>query len=178
MMQIHLNFLHKNEQAEIKKAVILAWFRHVLSFILAAAIIFNGFLLLIFFIFKDQVQTVTRISSDSSQRYASYSEEVAKINEQAKQLSIAGESFSLLSQRFRLLANSVPSDIKITSLVLTLNDTMLTLPGTAKTREALIKYNDELAKLPWVEKTVLPKSQLLIKENVSFQIQIFLKPIK
>lgn len=174
-MPIHLNFITKQEEREIKTTAVLAWLKNFLHFLLAAFLVFDGFLCLIFFIFHDQVKVIDRITSDSGQRYAFYNDEIKKINDRAAQLNLAGMNFGLLTSRFWSIVNSVPQDIKITNIVLDIKDTSMSIPGIAKTRDALISYENTLSLIPWVDKTSLPKSQLLKKDEVPFQILLNLK---
>jgi hypothetical protein len=176
MMPIHLNFLRDDGRRAVKSAAILAWLGNIMRCLFIVFIVFDGFLCLIFFLFHDQVQVINRISSDSGQRYAYYNEEIQKINDQTGQLSLAGKNFGLLTARFWSIVNSVPQNIKISNIVLDINDTTINIPGIATTRETLIAYDASLASLPWVEKTYLPKSQLLKKEDVPFLIQLTIKP--
>jgi len=176
MMPIHLNFIKSENRREIRTAAVLAWLRNVARSLFIIIFVFDGFLALIFFLFHDQVQIIYRISNDSSQRYAFYNEEIRNINERAGQLNLAGKNFGTLTARFWSLVNSVPQDIKISGLVFDTNDTTMTIPGVAKTRDALIEYDAALSALPWVEKTNLPKSQLLKKEDVPFLITVTIKP--
>lgn len=174
-MPIHLNFLLDEDRRKVKSAAVLSWVCNVLRCLLIVLIIFNGFLGLVFFLFHDQVEILDQLSSDSSQRYAFYDEQIQKINGQTGQLNLAGEKYRILTARFWSIINSVPQDIKISNIILDINDTTMNIPGVAQTRDALIAYDKYLLTLPWVEKTSLPKSQLLQKENVPFQIQITIK---
>lgn len=175
-MPIHLNFLKTEDRQSVRTVAVLAWFRNVMRCLLITLIVFDGFLGLIFFLFHDQVKIINQLASDSGQRYAYYNEEIRKINDHVAQLNLAGKNFGLLTSRFWLIVDSVPQDIKISGIILDINDSTMNIPGVAKTRDALIAYEKRLAALPWVEKTNLPKSQLIQKEDVVFQIQLTIKP--
>ncbi len=175
MMPIHLNFLKDEDRRVVKTVAFAAWIRNVMRCLFIILIIFDGFLGLIYFLFFDQVKIINQLSMDSGQRYAFYNEEIRKINDRAEQLNLAGKNFGLLTSRFWSIINSVPQDIKITGITLDINDFSINIPGTAKTRDALIAYEARLAALPWVEKTYLPTSQLLQKNDVTFQIQLTIK---
>jgi hypothetical protein len=178
MMNLNLNFLPQKNRRDIITMSWLGLALNVLRSTIFAFIIFDAFLTLLWLAIDEQNAVLTRQSNESVGNSAFYGQEIEYINKKISAMSQAGGDFGVLTPRFYEVIDNLPSDIKLKSLNVGLDQsTSMTLSGTAKTRDALIAYAEDLKEISWVETVVLPKSLLLQKENIDFNLDIALKPI-
>ncbi len=104
-----------------------------------------------------------------------YQADTAALNTTIKQLGQASADFLPLSPLLFKLIDSLPPDIKLTALALNRDTNKLTLTGVAKTRAALLAWQEQLKKMPWLANPAAPISQLLEKDNVPFELSAQLK---
>lgn len=175
-MRIKLNFLHGEDKKAVSSIARMAWMRNILRCLFLILCLFDTALVLLFLLLSDQANTLAQQTRAANQRYSYYNTEVSRINNEISQLSEAGQNYGVLTPRFWSLINAVPPNIQLSLVNLDLAANSINIPGIAKDRDALLAFENILADLPWVEKTYLPKSQLLQKEQINFQIQITVKP--
>lgn len=177
MMVLNLNFLPKEKYNDIKTIMSLGWINNVLRCAAVIQVIFIAFLALMYLVLAEQADMLARRSHEIGQSYTYYNQEVGAINKQIDMVTVAGRNFGLLTPRFWAIVNSLPGDIQLKNISLTMeNPKSMAIGGVAKSRDALLNYERELKKLPWVTKTVLPTSQLLQKTDINFVIEIDTNP--
>ncbi len=173
MMMLNLNFLPENFRKGLKLTAWIAWFKNIMRSALIVLLAFNVFLLLIYVVLSEQASLLVKRSEELSQSYSFYNQEVEGINEKINTVNQAGSNFGLLTPRFWTIISTVPGNIQLKNLGLSLEQSnRLTLSGVAESREALLEYEQTLKKINWVEDTLLPTSQLLQKENINFSIEL------
>jgi len=177
-MNLNLNFLPQKNRRDIITVSWLGLALNVIRSTVFALIIFDAFLVLLWYAIDEQNAVLTRQSNESVGNSAFYGQEIAYINKKISALSQAGSSFGMLTPRFYTIIDNLPADIKLRNLNVGLDQSAsMMLAGTAKTRDSMIAYAEELQKISWIESVVLPKSLLLQKENIDFNLEITLKPI-
>lgn len=177
-MNLNLNFLPQKNHRDIK---IVSWLGLILNILRSAAfalIIFDAFLVLLWLALNEQNDVLTRQSNESIGNSAVYGQEIEYINKKISVLSQAGSNFGALTPRFYGIMDNLPADIKLKNISIGIDDsTSMIFAGTAKTRDALIAYAEELRKISWVASVDLPTSLLLQKDNIDFSLNIVLKPL-
>jgi len=176
MMTLNLNLLPDSVKKSIRLLVKLHFVRVFLLYLSGVLFLLLAFLFSVNYVLEEQLNSLVNNPIYTKVGYGEYNKEVADTNKKIKDIVTAGEHYGLLTPRFFQLADSVPPDIQLRQITLGWNSTEITLPGTAKTRQGLLDYEKKLQGLPWVEKTDLPTSQLLQKENISFQMKLTIKP--
>lgn len=174
-MILNLNLLSETRKKEI---CLFARFNVVKTLLTYAALILVLLLLflpLINLLLSEQLNNLVGNSSLIGSGHGTYNRRVLEINTKINNINSAGGQFSLLTPRLLEIIKTTPPDIQIKYITLNLTSTELTLPGTALTREALLNYEQILKQISWVESADLPKSQLLQKQNVPFQIKLKIK---
>lgn len=83
----------------------------------------------------------------------------------------SGEAFAPLTPKLVELAAILPADIKISQLIFERGQEQATFAGTAKTREALLGFQQALAGLSWIREVRAPSSQLFQKDNINFEFR-------
>lgn len=177
MMVLNLNFLPKEKFNDIKTIKAIAWVNNFLRCSAVIQVAFVAFLTLMYFVLVEQSNMLTRRSQEISQSFTYYNQEVGAINKNIDMVSSAGRNFGLLTPRFWAITGSLPTDIQLKSIALSIESAgNMAISGVAKSRDALLNYEKELQKLPWVTKTILPTSQLLQKTDINFTIEIGTTP--
>lgn len=175
MMSLNLNLLPVTKKKELRLIMRLNILKTIFIYGAMVLVLLLLFLPLINLLLTEQLNNLTGNSSLIGSGHGNYNRRVLDINTKIKNLNLAGDKFSLLTPRLLEIIKTTPPDIQLKHIGLNLNGQELTLPGTALTREALLNYEQVLKKITWVENTDLPKSQLLQKQNVSFQIKLKIK---
>ena len=175
-MNLNLNFLPKKNRKEIVKISHLGWTLNLLRSAIVVLIIFDAFLILIWQAVNEQSQVLAKQTGNSANNSAFYGGQIIEINKKIDAVSKAGESFGALTPKFHELMTQLPTDIKLKNLSMGTDEPVsLALSGTAKTRDALIAYAESLKSISWVENVRLPKSLLLQKDNIDFNLELTLK---
>jgi len=137
--------------------------------------IFLCFLLIFYYNLEQQLTSLNQSSSLVNNSFLEYNKEIIGLNKNIENINIAGEHYQELTPNFLELLNSTPENIKLSSISLSLNKKAIFLPGIAKNREALLTFEEALEEISWIKNVDIPKSQLLQKENISFNIGIEVK---
>ncbi|PIT88586.1 MAG: hypothetical protein COU29_02300 [Candidatus Magasanikbacteria bacterium CG10_big_fil_rev_8_21_14_0_10_36_32] len=172
MMILNLNLLSESRKKEICLFARLGVLKTLLIYAALILILLLLFLPLINLLLSEQLNNLVGNSSLIGSGHGTYNHRVLEINTKIKNINLAGGQFSLLTPRLLEIINTTPPDIQLKYITLNLTSTELALPGTALTREALLNYEQILKKTTWVENIDLPKSQLLQKKDVPFQIKL------
>jgi hypothetical protein len=177
MMNLNLNFLPKDSRKRITAIARMGWCVNVLRCSTIALVLFNAFLFLTYFLLMEQNGILTKRSDELTQNYSFYGNKVNDINKKVEAIGQAGRNYALLTPRFWNLIEILPPDIQLKNISLNLDQTgTMTISGLAKTREALIAYDQILKSIPWITKTILPTAQLLQKTDVNFVIELMTTP--
>lgn len=173
---LSLNLLPDKQRQYLRLFLWLTWLKNVLTYAFFVLVVLVAFLLLVYNVLVEESQNLAERTAAVNRSYSTYSAQIAEINKKIQGLIFSGEKYRLLSPRFFEMMNGVPADIKLRSLEMDIAGDTLALFGTAQTRTGLLNYEQVLKDLSWVEKVDLPKSQLLQKENIGFQITLTIKP--
>lgn len=175
MKTLRLNLLSPHKREKLKSLVRFLFIKKLLEmgiFTVALLAITHllGWLML--------TQTVNDLASSSllvNRDFTHYNQEIKKINTTFKQLTLAAQEFIPLTPKILDIANTLPPDIQLSSISIDRATNSLVISGTAKTRNALLNYSKELGTIAWIDTVSAPRSQLLQKENISFEIRATLK---
>ena len=177
MMVLNLNLLPEKNQHDLRLLARLTLVKNIFGYSLLILLALLVFLSLVHYILIEQFSNLTAsVGQVLSRSYAHYNREVKTINQKINSVNAAGGKSGMLTPRLILLLNATPPDIQLKNLSFGLNTTEISLPGAAKTRDGLLAYEEILKKIPWVTAVELPKSQLLQKEKIDFQITLRVKP--
>ncbi|MDD2758486.1 MAG: hypothetical protein PHD72_03910 [Patescibacteria group bacterium] len=176
MVILNLNLLPEKQRQYLRLFLLLTWLKNVLTYAFFVLVILVVFLTLVYNVLVEESQNLAERTAAVNKNYNTYNVEITEINKKIQSLISSGEKYRLLSPRFFEMMNGVPADIKLRSLEMDIAGNTLSLFGTAQTRTGLLNYEQALKNLSWVEKVDLPKSQLLQKENINWQITLTVKP--
>lgn len=175
MMILNLNLLSNIKKKELRLIMRLAILKNLLIYGALILLMLTLFLPMINLLMSEQLKNLTGNSSLLGSGHANYNNRVLEINTKIQNINLAGEKFKLLTPRLLDIIKITPPNIQLKYINMGINSQELILPGTALTREALLNYEQILKKIGWIENIDLPKSQLLQKQNVPFQIKLKVK---
>lgn len=144
------------------------FFMHTLSLLL----VFLSFLVIFYYNLTQQLENLNQSRFLVNSSFVEYNQEIRKLNKNINNLNAAGLHYHELTPKFLHLVETVPENIKLSSLSLNLDKKAIFIPGTAKNRDALLNYGEILSKIPWIKHVDIPKTQLLQKENINFNIGV------
>lgn len=146
--------------------------KNMLQFVIIVCAFLAVILLWSWLVLVDQFEDLSKSAMLLSRGFSSQNQEVRKINKiiSATERSIAG--FDLITPRILELIEKLPANIKLKSIDFDRCKNDLLLIGTAINRDALLQYEEDLRQITWVKNVDSPASQLLLKENINFELQI------
>jgi hypothetical protein len=177
-MEININLIppYKKEE-EIKK-------RHLhmvlnIGWSLAGMfLVFFSFLFCLQYILNFQLESLIANNEKSSdkdkkEKIRNYDQEFKKINLESGQILKVAKDQLYWTNVFQELSGKMIEGIKIESLAT--KDYKVLLAGKANSRDELISFKDDLVTSACFDSVDLPISNLVSKDNVSFQIDIKVK---
>ncbi|HRY36706.1 MAG TPA: PilN domain-containing protein [Candidatus Magasanikbacteria bacterium] len=175
MMILNLNLLPLNKKKELKILTRINLVKNFFVHSFQILFVFLCFLLIFYYNLNQQLTNLNKSRTLINSNFAEYNKEINELNKNIGTINVAGERFQELTPKFLEMLQIVPENIKITSLSLSLDKKAIFIPGVAKNRDALLSYGEALKKIPWIKNIDIPKTQLLQKENISFNIGVELK---
>jgi len=175
MMILNLNLMPKTKKRELLILTRINLLKNFFVYSFNLLFIFFCFLLIFYYNLNQQLVSLNESRSLVNDSFLEYNKEIRGLNQNIVNINTAGEHYQELTPKFLELLKSVPTDIKLTSLSLSLDKKAIFIPGVAKNRDALLFYEETLEEIPWIKSVDIPKTQLLQKENISFNIGIELK---
>ncbi|MDD4476542.1 MAG: hypothetical protein PHY40_00040 [Patescibacteria group bacterium] len=174
-MRIKLNLLSNFKKTRLKQMTQFLFLKNILEITIIASSLLAIAMLIGWLVMEDQYIQTAQSTNLVSKQYSVYNQEIKKINKSIKDINSAGAEYFAISPIIMEFAQNLPKDIKINSLDIDRRTQTLIITGTAKTREALIDYQEKLKIVSWIDGVVTPISQLFQKENVNFEFKMKLK---
>ena len=175
MIVHNLNLLPEKQRQYLRLFLWLTWLKNILAYAFLVLLVLVAFLALVYKVLLEESHNLSERTAAVNKNYNTYNQEIVEVNRKIQSLILSGEKYRLLSPRLFEIFNNTPDDIKLQSIELDFNGRTMVVPGTAKTRTALLNYEQALKNISWVEKADLPKAQILQKENINFQITLTIK---
>lgn len=155
----------------LEKLIKFIFFKDMLEIVLLVAAFLSVILLWSWFALQNQFNNLSQSALLVNREYSHYNQDIRKLNIVVKQFNLSNKSYAPLSPKILELATKLPNNIKLNSLFINRKDNTVTISGIAKTREALLAYQETLKNYSWIGSVETPTSQLFQKENVNFEIK-------
>lgn len=175
MMFINLSLLSPQKKSRLNHLVKFIFIKNLLEIVILICAILAISLLAGWMLLVNEYSNLAQGAASVNQEFSKYNQEARQINQLLRKINLTGQSYYQITPKIIEIANSLPADIKISKLSLSRKDNLLIISGTAKTRAALLNYQEIIKKITWLETSQAPLSQLLQKENVNFEIKGKLK---
>lgn len=108
-------------------------------------------------------------------RYKGLRDLIAQQNISLKEMGSLSELRVVWSEIFPGVLAAIPPGVGFKSVVGIIDDKKLSLVGQAVVRSTLIVFEDRLKVLPWVKEVKFPLSNLVQRDNPTFQFDLFMK---
>ena len=169
MMNINLNLLPTAKKNRLESTINFLFIKNIAELFLMVVAIATAVLVWGWIFLEEDFASLTSSANLINREYYSYNQDAKNINTLIKNVSVASKNFSPLNPRLHDTINSLPPDIKLSSLQLDTQAQTLTLTGTAVSRAALLHYQEILNTIPWITQVETPISQLFQKEDIQFE---------
>ncbi len=128
------------------------------------------------YLLTEQLSLLAQSTVLISGNFSRESQKIVKINATIRALERASAGFEPTVPYIQSISDALPSEIKLSMMSINKTDRSVRLAGLAKTRAALVEYQEKLKNQSWVKNLAAPASQLLEKENIPFTFTLTLAP--
>lgn len=177
-MILNLNLLSPQKKIRNEHVTRFLFIKNMLEVTLFVIAIIANALLLSWIVMQNNFNNLSSSAILVNQGFSSYNQEIYKINQIDRSIVTAGKYFNPIIPQLLEFTKTVPNGIKLSSINWDRLNLKLIISGTAKNRNDLLNYQEEIKKITWIEKIETPSSQILQKENINFEFTITLKKEK
>ncbi|HSR89404.1 MAG TPA: PilN domain-containing protein [Candidatus Udaeobacter sp.] len=175
MMDLNLNLLPAEKKKHLKYIANFLLTKDILKLIILISSVLSAVLVWSWVFLERDFAGLAENALAVNREFNAYNQDVKTINDLTKNINSSNQNFAPLTPKLKELINALPSDIKINSLQIDRQAQTLILNGEARTRQALLNYQDVLNKITWISQVETPASQLFQKENINFEFKAGLK---
>ena len=116
-------------------------------------------------------------SAPLSRDYFAHNQEVKKINQLIGELETSSRGYTPLTGHLRDISGALPGTVRLLTFHIDRRAGTVQFAGIAQDRAGLLLFKEHLQQLTWLQKVDSPSSELLQKENISFDITGQLKDL-
>jgi len=167
----NVNLLPDRKKNNLEKLIRFIFFKEIIEVALLVSAFLAMMLLWGYMILQEHFNDLSTSALSVNREFSRYNQEVRKINLTIKSLNFSGKNFYPLTPQLNSFFSDLSKDIKINSFNLDRETGMIDIAGTAKTRQTLLNFQDQLSGYSYLEKVEAPISQLFQKENINFEIR-------
>ncbi|MFA6424283.1 MAG: hypothetical protein WCV83_03155 [Candidatus Magasanikbacteria bacterium] len=171
MLLSRINLIPPAKKGLLEKLIKFIFFKEMIEIVLLVAAFLSVILLWSWMTLQTQFNDLSQSAMLVNKEYSSYNQEIRKLNATIKQFVSANKGYAPLTPKLLELIQKLPNNIKISSLLIDRKTNIVTISGTAQTRDALLAYQASLKDYSWIDLVQTPTSQLFQKDNVSFEIK-------
>ncbi len=175
MMNINLNLLTTSKKLRLETTMNFLFIKNIVELFLIVVATMTAALMWGWLFLENDFANLARTATLINREYYTYNQDAKNINRLIKNVNLASKGFSPIGPKIQDLSSSLPNDIKINSLQISISDQIIIINGTALSRDALLNYQGVLNKITWVTNVETPVSQLFQKENINFEFKAKLK---
>ncbi len=178
MKNIYLNLLPEERKKEIKFKKIVSLISEQLFLWLIIFIIVFSFLVVSGFVLNINMNSEKKEGffekeKDDFQKISAYENQFKEANKMAKDFSLYQNGHFIWSAVLRELEKNTPAEIYFNQL--SNKDYKIFLLGKARNRENLIEFQNKLKSNECFEEVNIPISDLVVRENIDFQMEFSVK---
>ena len=169
---ITLNLIPESQKSLLKKGRNFSAFREVVMLVFLFASIIAMMLWLSRYFLEEKLSDIAQQNSAGILSNEFTSGRIAKINSQINSTKLIANNYLPIRPTLESFLNLVPENVAIKSLTFVRGQAALSLSGIAKTRNDLLAFKQRLEAAPGVSNINLPMSDLIEKDNNSFDITL------
>lgn len=171
MMITELNLLPPHKRVRLRYLIKFLFSKGILEVVTLVCCVLASSLIWSWVVLQDSFAQLAVSAAAVDREFSSYNKDTKNINKTIRSVNSASKDFAPALPKLLDIVNSLPADIRLNMYRLDRKSGQLTLNGEAKTRAALLNYQEVLANIPWIKNVQTPVSQLFQKENISFEIK-------
>lgn len=172
---ISLNLLSPSQKEYLRYEHIYLTIRTVISLVLTFTVIISGMFMAARLMLQDNFAELLTSTTRVNERSRPVDREISNLNGTLRDTQNIQTNFVKWSSVLTTIAKAIPENIQVNYMNLEAKNHVFNLNGLAKRREDFLKLEESLKQLPLLEEVSSPTSNLLLRENVSFQITARLK---
>lgn len=169
MMRISLNLLSPQQKEYLKYERAYFYVRTVMWLMIIFTITISSLLLIARLMLQDNYATVLTTTTMVNNKNTVIDHEIANLNKTLMEMEKIQSDFIKWSNIVIDINSVIPENIEITYLNLEQKNRLFNLHGKALRREDFLNLKSALEKLPYLEELSSPLTNLLLRENVSFE---------
>lgn len=169
MIKITLNLLSPSQKEYLRYEHAYFYIRTVMWLMLTFTVIISGLLLVARLMLQDNYATVLTTTTLVNEKNRSIDRDIANFNKNLKDVGVIQSDFVKWSNIIININAAIPENIEITYLNLEQKTRLFNLHGKALRREDFLTLKSNLEALPYFEELSSPLTNLLLRENVTFE---------
>ncbi len=169
MMRISLNLLSPQQKEYLKYERAYFYVRTVMWLMIIFTITISSLLLIARLMLQDNYATVLTTTAMVNNKNTVIDHEIANLNKTLMEMEKIQSDFIKWSNIIIDINSVIPENIEVTYLNLEQKNRLFNLHGKALRREDFLNLKSALEKLPYLEELSSPLTNLLLRENVSFE---------
>ena len=175
MMNIHINLLPVAKKTKLDYIVNFLLAKDALEIVVLVCSLLAGILVWSWVFLQENYTSLAQTAALVDREYSGQNQDIKNINLLTKNINLSSRNFVPLGPKIKEFASLLPPDIKTNYIRLDRQAQTLVINGTAKTRNALLNFQNVLNNVDWISQVETPASQLFQKENINFEFKTRLK---
>lgn len=175
MIPSRLNLLSPEKRKHLKNMVFFQFIKGILEVLLiiacAAGIVLLGARTILENYFSDLTSTIVFIQS----QHIKTNREVRDINVIINNLDSIQKEFKPITPLIPDIAGGVPAGVVLNIMQINPENKTVALGGEANTRDNLLRMEEYIEKIEWIQSVDLPLSQLTKKDKIPFSLSATMK---
>lgn len=172
---IHLNIIPEIQKKEIKLKQLYDLLKNFLSVIFIALIFFACIFLILKLILSNYFVTTIAETNFLSKNTENFSRQVSDINSQIDSMKIIQKDFIYWTKILEFLRTTQGQELSLDRISIDKEKKIISIAGLSQTRDALILFKEKLEKSDFFNPIDLPISNLLKKDDITFDLNLVLK---
>lgn len=171
MMLLRLNLLSPDKKQRLTQLIHFLFIKELFEVAILIATTAAIIHVWGWYMLTEQLSSLAASTALINRDFSHTHQTIKKNNTLIAVLQRTADGFTPLSPQLIGVATTLPPNIKLTTISFDRSEQQFTIAGLARTRAALLAYQVVLQSLPWFTHLSEPTSQLLLKENIPFQIK-------
>lgn len=167
---LNLNLIPNLTKNEVKLRHIFSFVKKISYLVLSITILISASFLTAKTILKKNYDYTKNESNSLSQASQEYSKKVVEMNAKFASILKIQEEFMPWSFFLSYIGDITPDEITLTGLNMSSSEKAIKISGKAATRDALLKFKDNINTSKYFKNMSFPPKLLLERENISFDI--------
>ncbi|HLD86050.1 MAG TPA: hypothetical protein VJA28_01195 [Patescibacteria group bacterium] len=169
MISITLNLLSPAQKEYLRYEHAYLSVRTFMWLILTFVVIISGLLLVARLMLQDNYATVLTTATLVNEKNRAVDRDIASFNKNLKEVERIQADFIKWSNIIIDINRAIPANVEVTYLNLEQKTRLFNLHGKALSRDDFLVLKSNLEKLPYFEEMSSPLTNLLLRENVTFE---------